>query len=180
MKTLVAYYSLTQNNETLVKVLRTKLECEVLKIETVRKRTSFSIVLDRLFARKPEIQKYNIKISDYDQLVIVGPIWLGKIATPLKTFLAQEKKSIEHYSLISVCGGLPGQAEKIERELASIVGVRPDRVCELWISTIAEEHIKRDPKNMSAYKIGSSDLLKFQPRIDEFCESVKSEMATLR
>ena len=180
MKTLIVYYSLTQNNETLVKLLRTKLDCEALKIESVRRRTAFSIVLDNLFSRKPAIHEYNETINHYDQLVLAGPIWLGKLATPLKTFLTKEKNNIKHYSLISVCGGLPGQAEKIELELTSIVGLRPDRVCELWVSTVAEEKIKRDPKNMSAYRIGSSDLQKFRPKIDEFCESLQREIAAVR
>ena len=180
MKTLIVYYSLTQNNEVLVKMLRTKLDCEVLKIETVRKRTAFSIVLDNLFGRKPAIRYHNTTIGNYDQLVLAGPIWMGKVATPLKTFLTQEKSNIKRYSLISVCGGLPGQADKLESELTSIVGLRPNSVCELWVSAVADEHIKRDPKNMSAYRIGSSDLLKFRPKIDAFCESLEREIAAVR
>ena len=46
MKTLIVYYSFTQNNEALARMLQTRLDCEMLKIETVKRRSTFSIFLD--------------------------------------------------------------------------------------------------------------------------------------
>lgn len=175
MKTLIVYYSFTQNNEALARIIQTRLDCEMLKIETVKRRSTFSIFLDAAFGRKPAIFPHNLNMN-YDQFVFIAPIWMGKIAGPLKTFLLKEKNNIKCYSFISVCGGLTRQKEKIEDELASIVGRRPQTVCELWISEIVGEHVTKNAKNISAYKIRSSELEKFKTKIDEFCDVVESEM----
>ena len=104
MKTLIVYYSFTQNNDALAKMVRTRLDCEMFKIETIRKRTGFSILIDAVFGRKPAIQKHNLVMRSFDQFVFIGPIWMGKIAGPLKTFLGEEKSNIKRYSFISLCG----------------------------------------------------------------------------
>jgi hypothetical protein len=176
MKTLIVYYSFTQNNAALARMIQKRLDCEMLKIETLRRRSAFSIFLDAAFGRKPAILKHNLVMENYGQIVFVGPIWLGKIAGPLKTFLREEKNNIKHYSFISVCGGLTGQKEKIEDELTSIVGSRPRRVCELWVSEIVSEKVTKNAKNVSAYRIRSSELEKFKTKIDEFCDVVEGEM----
>jgi flavodoxin len=176
MKNLIVYYSLTKNNELLAKLLQARLGCEMLRIETVRKKGIFSIALDVIFGRKPAIRSYNISIVDYDHLIIVGPVWMGKIAAPLRTFLSEEKGSIIRYSFISVCGGLTGQKEKIESELEAIVGMRSQSVLELWVSEIMSSNVTRDSKNVSAYRITSTDLEKFKIKIDEFCDALRGEM----
>jgi flavodoxin len=175
MKTLIVYYSFTHNNDALAKMIRTRLDCEMFKIETMRKRTPFSILFDAVFSRKPAIQKHNLAIQNFDRFVFVGPIWMGKIAGPLKTFLREEKSNIKCYSFISVCGGVAGQKEKIANELTSIVGSRPKSVYELWVSEIVGEHATKSVKNVSAYRIGPAELQKFKEKIDEFCDVVEGE-----
>ena len=176
MKTLIVYYSFTQNNAALARTIQQRLECEMLKVETLRRRSAFSIFLDAAFGRKPAILKHNLTLENYDQFVFAGPIWMGKIAGPLRTFLSEEKSNIKRYSFISVCGGLTGQKEKIEDELTSIVGCRPQCVCELWVSEIVSEKVTKNAKNVSAYRIRSSELDKFKTKIDEFCDVVEGEM----
>ena len=176
MKNLIVYYSLTNNNETLAKLLQARLGCEMLRIETLRKKNTFSIALDVIFGRKPAIRTYNISIMNYDHVIIVGPVWMGKIAAPLRTFLSEEKDSIHRYSFISVCGGIAVQKEKIEKELESIVGKPSQIVLELWVSEIMNSNVTKDSKNVSAYKITSTDLEKFKTRIDEFCGALMGEM----
>lgn len=176
MKNLIVYYSLTNNNELLAKHLQHCLGCEMLRIETVRKKGVFSIGVDVIFGRKPAIREYDMSIMDYDNLIIVGPVWMGKIATPLKTFLSEERYSINRYSFISVCGGHAGQKEKIERELEAMAGIRPEKVLELWVSEIMSTDMTKDARNVSAYRITSRDLEKFNTKIDEFCSALRGEI----
>jgi flavodoxin len=176
METLIVYYSFTQNNAALARIIQQRLDCEMLKVETLRRRSAFSIFLDAAFGRKPAILKHNLPMANYEHFVFVGPIWLGKIAGPLKTFLSEEKGNIKRYSFISVCGGLTGQKEKIEDELTSIVGSRPQSVCELWVSEIVSEKVTKNAKNVSAYRIRSAELEKFKTKIDEFCDAIEGEM----
>ena len=175
MKTLLVYYSFTQNNAQLAKTIQSRLGCDILQIETVWKRSTFSIFLDMLFGRRPSIRKHNLSMENYDQFVFVGPIWLGKIAGPLKTFLHEERDKIKRYSFITLCGGLAGQKEKIEAELVSILGIHPLNVSELWISEIVDQSVPKDAKNISAYRVGGEEIEKFNTKIDEFCFNILEE-----
>jgi flavodoxin len=175
MKTLLVYYSLTQNNEQLSALIRERLRCDTLKIETVRKKSAFSIFLDVIFSRRPAIRRYETAIKSYDHLVLVCPIWMGKIAGPMRTFLQNEMANIQRYSFITLCGGIAGQKAKIQAELTSILGIPPSIVSELWISKVADENVPRDAKNISAYRVGKKDMEKFQTKIDEFCYTILEE-----
>jgi flavodoxin len=136
MKTLVVYYSFTKNNELLAKQLQRQLGADIFKIETLKRRTLVSIFLDLFFKRKPSIRKHQLSLYNYDQFVFVAPIWAGKIATPLVTFLQEEKSSIRRYSFITLCGGGTGQREKIEQQLTDVLSREPQMVTELWISDL--------------------------------------------
>lgn len=172
MKTLLVYYSLTQNNEMLAKMLQKQLDCDIFKIETLRKKSNFSIVLDRLLGRKPSIKKHNLSLKDYDHFVFVAPIWLGQLASPLKTFLYQERKAIKSYSFITLCGGLEGQKEIVEAELISILRQGPANFTDLWISAIVDKSVPKDANTISAYRMGPEEIEKFRTKIDEFCFNI--------
>lgn len=174
MKTLIVYYSFTHNNELLAKNLESRLGCDVLKIETLRKRNSFSILFDLLFKRRPAIQKHSLTLTDYDQFVFIAPIWGGTIAAPMKTFLSEEKIHINRYSFISVCGGLAGQLENIEEQLKQILGKNPVSVVELWVSEIIKASTK-DAKIVSRYRIAPDELAQFETKIKDFCFAIRSE-----
>jgi flavodoxin len=133
MKTLIAYSSFSGNNEMLALELKTMLNFNVLPINEIRRRTGFSIFLDIFLHRTPRIKDYEEQIKDYDHVILIGPIWAGKIATPLKAFLMKEKNNIRRYSFITVCGGSQDQKIKLENELTKLVGKTPVAVTELSI-----------------------------------------------
>lgn len=174
MKTLIVYYSYTQNNEVLANVLHEKLKCDILKIEEVRKRNGFTIVLDLLFNRTPWIKPRLYDIGSYDQYIFVAPVWAGKIASPMKTFLVEERFYISNYSFITICGGQPGQKEKLVTNLTKIVGHEPGVVHELWINNLLSENKKNTIKYTSGYKIQPDDMTKFNVEIDNFVSDVEA------
>jgi flavodoxin len=168
MKTLIVYYSFTSNNELLAIELQKKLQCDVLKLEEVKKRTGLTILLDVIFNRRTKIKKYNVAIKDYENLILIAPIWAGKIATPLNTFLKNEKKEINHYSFITLCGGNKGQKEKIFYALTLLLQKEPEQVTELWINDLLPENEKDTIKHTSGYRAKQSDLELFKTKIDNF------------
>jgi len=175
MKQLIVYYSFTQNNEVLAKALQQRLGCDLLKIDTVKKRSAMTIFLDILFNRKPVLRSYRVD-HDVEQYVFVAPIWAGRIASPLKTFLQEERNNIKCYSFITFCGGIQGQKDKIENELTRLLTERPQMVTELWVSDLLTAEQK---KNVTGYRATESDLAKYKAKIDEFvihCNSTIEEM----
>ena len=170
MKQLIVYYSFTQNNELLAKALQQRLGCDILKIETVKKRSVLSIFLDILFHRKPALRSYRVD-HDVEQYVFVAPVWAGRIASPLRTFLQDERNNIKHYSFITFCGGIQGQKEKIENELTKLLTERPIKVTELWLSELLTGEQR---KNVTGYRATEKDLAKYKAKIDEFVVNCNS------
>jgi flavodoxin len=173
MKTLIVYYSFTQNNEKLAKYLQKKMNCDITRIETVRNRTGFSILFDLMFSRKPDLKPMPYYLRDYDRVIFIAPIWGGKIATPMKSYLIQERANIKQYSFITVCGGSAGQKEKIEKELASTLDSVPDKVVELWINNLLPTEKKDTIKHTSGYRIEPNELSKFDLELRYFLRDEK-------
>lgn len=173
MKTLIVYYSHTFNNEKLAYQLQKILKCDLLKIEELKKRTGFTILMDLIFNRKPSIKVYPYYLKDYDHIIFIAPIWAGKIATPLQTFLLNEKANIHEYSFITLCGGSGGgQHDKIQRELATLMGKEPLKVTELWINDLLPPGQKDTIKYTSGYRIPDDDFKIFESQIQHFLDDV--------
>jgi organic hydroperoxide reductase OsmC/OhrA len=56
MKFLVVYYSYTENNCKIARLIRQKLNCDIMRIEELKKRTSFTILFDVLLNRFSSIK----------------------------------------------------------------------------------------------------------------------------
>ncbi|HEY0742044.1 MAG TPA: hypothetical protein VGD40_11310 [Chryseosolibacter sp.] len=179
MKTLIVYYSFTHNNEMLAKHLQKKLACDLLKIETVRPRNSFSILLDLVFNRKSKIKPHSKSVKAYDHCIFLSPIWAGKIASPLKSFWLQEKNNINQYSFITVCGGgNADQKAKLTDDMVKLLQRKPALVQELWINDLLTEERKNTIKYTSGYRLEEKDLMLFSTKIEDFLRKVSSAFAS--
>ncbi|HEY5917051.1 MAG TPA: hypothetical protein VIU13_06600 [Chryseolinea sp.] len=176
MNTLIVYYSFTKNNELLAKQLQQRLNADIFRIETLKRRSSFSILLDLLFKRKPAIRKHQLSLRNYDQMVFIAPIWAGKIAGPLVTFLNEEQSNIRRYSFISLCGGGTGQQEKIEQALLTILSHAPEKVTELWVSDLISADKKKNVTTVSRHRVQQGDWAKYKDKIDDFCNAIQGEL----
>lgn len=177
MKTLIVYYSFTRNNEILAENLKARLSCNVLKIEEVKKRTGFTILLDIIFNRNTKLKPHKLSLLDYDNFIFIAPIWAGRLATPLKTFLTNHKKEIRRYSFITVCGGVEGQKEKISKQLIKLLNRSPEKVIELWVADLLVSEGKR--KNTTGYQIDKNDLVVFEEKINDFLQANKVHAYTV-
>jgi flavodoxin len=172
MKNLIVYYSFTRNNKKLADHLQGQLNCDIAEIETVKKRNSFSILLDLVFKRLPKVKPIERHLTDYDHVIFISPIWAGKIATPLKSFLMSEKERIKTYSFITICGGgNPKQKQSIEGELALTAQKKPLKVVELWISDLQTAEKKDTMKNTTGFRIEADSLAKFESQVHDFIKA---------
>jgi flavodoxin len=167
MKTLIVYFSHSGNNEILVKYLQNKISCDTLRIEEASRRTGMTILLDLLFNRTPKLKDHGRPLENYSDFIFVAPIWAGKIATPLKSFLLKEKDRLKSYSFISLCGGVKGQLQKITDELKKILHRDPELVKELWINDLLPPDKINTVKYTSGYKATVADLDNFKDEIDD-------------
>lgn len=165
MKTLIAYYSYTKNNEKLAKYLQKQLHCDLVKIETSGKRNGFSIFLDLILKRKPEIKPVPYYLDDYDHVIFIAPIWAGKIATPMMSYLNNEKLNIKQYSFVTLCGGGAGQKEKIHDQLIATLQRHPVKLLELWINDLLPPDKKDTIRYTSGFRIEPDGFGRFEDQL---------------
>lgn len=161
----------------LAKELQTMVHGDLYQIREQKKRAGISIFLDVLFKRIPKIEKPDIAISQYDHVILVAPVWAGRLANPVKSFLMMEKDNIRDYSLISLCGN--GGNKHLREELTSLSGKRPSSIMELPVNDLLPVMQKDKVKYTSGHRITRQDLDTFKPSIEKFLkEAVPEEHVT--
>lgn len=102
-KTLVAYYSYTNNVEQIVDNLKKQIDCDVVEIEPSEKgldyaANNYALGTQLLNAIKsnpddaasyPSIDPVNANMDEYDTVIIACPLWWSQMAAPFQTFLFQ-------------------------------------------------------------------------------------------
>lgn len=102
-KTLVAYYSYTNNVERIVDALKSQIDADVVEIEPAEKgldyaANNYAIGSQQIAAIRnnpddassyPAIDAVEINMNDYDMVIIACPLWWNQMAAPFQTFLFQ-------------------------------------------------------------------------------------------
>ena len=100
-RTLVAYYSYTNNVESIVNTLSSLIDCDVLEIEPAEKgldyaANNYAIGSAQIAAIRnnpddassyPEIDPVEINLDEYNTVIIAAPLWWSQMAAPMQTFL---------------------------------------------------------------------------------------------
>lgn len=175
MKTLIVYYSFTGNNQALAINLQKKLNCDLYRIREVKKRKPITILVDLLLKRLPKVMKPTNDLRQYDHLIFIAPIWSGKIASPLRSFLVNERMDISRYSFVTVCSGRPHQQSWIMNELRKVLGKEPDIVEELCINDLLPQEKKNNIKYTTPYRIQGEDFDVFNDKIETFIRGIQTK-----
>lgn len=107
-KTLIVYYSYTNNVERIVNELRTQIEVDVIEVEPAEKgldyaANNYAIGSAQIAAIRenpneassyPAIDPVNVDMSQYSTIIIGAPLWWSNMAAPLQTFLFQYGKEM--------------------------------------------------------------------------------------
>jgi flavodoxin len=99
MNTLVVYYSRKGSNEYLAKRIASQLSCD---LESIRPRINAFFLL--LMNFNPGIRSVKHDINSYDQVIMVGPIWMGRFIPPLRSFVKRYLSQINKLIFVSCCG----------------------------------------------------------------------------
>ncbi len=170
MKPLVVYYSHSGNNEKLALELRDRIACDMYEVKEKKKRKSLSIFADFLVKRNSRLAPLDFDVSDYGPIILVAPIWAGKIAAPMRTFINREKERLTDYSFITLCSGREGQREKIAEELSALTPQKPGAVAELWINNLLPEEQRNKIKYATNFRVEKQHMQHFDEEIQFFIE----------
>ena len=132
-KTLVVYYSYTNNVHRIVNELVKQVDADVLRIEPAEKgldyaANNYAIGSAQIGAIRnnpgnassyPAIDPVKVDLKDYDCIIIGAPLWWSNMAAPLQSFLFQYGKEMsgKHIGLIvsSSSSGISGVESDAKR-----------------------------------------------------------------
>ena len=110
MKNLIVYYSYEGNCEEISKAILEVIDADVLKVVPKKEKKTKSLFrfvwggIQVYMTKKPELEKYNVDLSKYDNIIIGSPCWFGTYAPPINTFLSENEIKDKNIFLF-VCNG---------------------------------------------------------------------------
>lgn len=146
-KTLVAYYSYTNNVERIVSNLKSQIECDVVEIEPAYKgldyaANNYALGTQLLNAIRnnpndasayPSIDPVEVNMDDYDMVIIACPLWWSQMAAPFQTFLFHYGQQMANKNIgvivSSASSGIVGVVNDAKRLIPDGKFVEPN----LWI-----------------------------------------------
>ncbi len=164
MNTVIVYYSFSGNNELLARHLQQQSGADLVRIVEIKRRTTWTIFLDMFLHRLPRIHLPKIHPGQYDHFILLTPIWMGRVASPMRTFLKQESDIINSYSFISLCGG---SNPDLRKELTRLIGKAPLRMTELTTSAVRGTRSAEQLETME-HQLAEQDLVAFEQELSEF------------
>ena len=148
-KTLVVYYSYTGNCREIVNSLTGQIEADVLEIQPAEKglkyeANNYALGTQLLNAIKnnpndvnsyPAIDPVTVSLDDYQNIIVVTPLWWSQMAAIMQTYLFQSASLMagKHVGLIvsSHSSGIKGVVNDAERLLPNVTWMGNA----LWINT---------------------------------------------
>ncbi len=175
MQSVVVYYSNTGNNRYLAEKAAKNMHCDIVKIEP-----RLNVFLFLLFGMNPGIKTIPVNLSEYDKVILVGPIWMGKFISPLRSFVKKYGRSINKMYFLTCCGSSYAvKDEKFGHELVfkiikNILGDKCVMCRALPIGLVVHEDKQEDNDAIMKTRLYDDNFKgEIQERFESFIEQVK-------
>lgn len=126
-KILVVFYSYTGTSRRLVQLLCSQLDWPSGEIVEERARSGASgtlrCVADSLLRRQPRIRYQGPDPRGFGTVVLVSPIWAYRLASPMRSFVADRRDDLQQIAVVSVMGG--SGAPNAVAEIGHLLGRAP-------------------------------------------------------
>jgi flavodoxin len=107
MKILIAYYSRTNITRNVAKKIQKELNCDIEEIKDTKNRSGMLNYIksgfDAIRAKNTKIKPITKDPSHYDLTIIATPVWAGTMASPILTYITENKEKFTKVSFISTC-----------------------------------------------------------------------------
>jgi flavodoxin len=121
MKTAVIYYSYNGNSAQVAEILKTELNADIFRIETLddKKRKGFSLILwgggQVVRGKKPPLKSLSVDINAYDLVILGTPVWAGSPAPAIASFLSTNSIAGKKIALFCChAGGMDKALDKLK------------------------------------------------------------------
>ena len=161
MNLVVVSYSLTGNNRALAQSVANRLQAKHIDVteKRTKKRSMGTCAKELLFNLTPNTEPSADIISRDDSVLLVGPVWMGSVATPLRAYMKRIKQLGCPYAFLTISGGADGHNLKLESELLRRVKHAPLTVLDLTIADLKFKGANPTRDDTSRYRITEEDIL---------------------
>ena len=146
-KTLIVYYSFTNNVHTIVSDLQTQIEADVVRVEPAGEGLDYaannyaigSALIQAIrnqpndAASYPAIKPVEVNIADYDRIIIGAPLWWSNMAAPLQTFLFQYGNRMGGKSIGLIVSSASSGISSVESDAKRLIPEGNFLTPSLWI-----------------------------------------------
>lgn len=157
-KTLIAYYSYTNNVHTIVNRLQQQIEADVIRIEPATKGLNYaannyaigSAQISAIRSNPDDVSSYpaidpvNIRLDQYDTIIIAAPLWWSNIAAPMQTFLFQHGKEMANKNIGLIVSSASSGISSVEADARRLIPRGHVLSPSLWI----QSHQTSDATNL--------------------------------
>lgn len=155
-KTLIVYYSYTNNVERIVTELRNQIEADVVEIEPAEKgldyaANNYAIGSSQIAAIRenpndassyPAIDPVSIDLSQYTTVIIGAPLWWSNMAAPLQTFLFQHSNEMSGKNIALIVSSASSGISGVENDAKRLVPEGRFLSPSLWIRSSQTSNAK--------------------------------------
>ncbi|MBC8495689.1 hypothetical protein H8D36_06050 [archaeon] len=150
MKTLVVYYSRTQNTKKIAEEIASKLKCSIEELIDLKSRKGiFGYIKgghEALVKGHTELWDLRHDPSKYDLVIIGTPVWGGMVTPAVRTFIRDNKKKLGKVAFFCTMAGKSDQKtfagmEKLSKKPIATLAVRSREVKKDLYEEKLEEYI---------------------------------------
>lgn len=178
METIIVYYSHTGNNRYMAYRAAAELNCKAAEIKPRAGIFPF-LLLSSATKLSWGIKNIDEDFSQYDSVILCGPIWMGQIISPLYDFLKKYKKQIKKLHLITCCGSKDSTKEDkfgynhVFKKLEALMNEKTGTMEAFPIELILPEKDKKDDQAMMNARLNDSTFKgEIEKRLLDFTEKL--------
>ena len=151
-KPLIVCYSRTGTSRIVADALMEYLSGTIEEIQSTKNRDGllgvFTCVLDQLLDRDDILKPLDKDPKNYNPVIIVAPIWIGKISSPARTFIKQSGlQGKDVYLILTYNGSLTEDKEKALEETITAQGITLKSLYKIITKEKTEDEIKEEIRN---------------------------------
>lgn len=146
-KTLVVYYSYTNNVHRIVTELCSQIEADVMRVEPAEKgldyaANNYAIGSAQIAAIRenpddassyPAIDPVNVDLSQYSTIIVGAPLWWSNMAVPLQTFLFRHGKEMADKNIGLIVSSASSGISGVEADAKRLIPDGNFLTPSLWI-----------------------------------------------
>ncbi|MFZ4523156.1 MAG: flavodoxin family protein [Bacteroidales bacterium] len=173
-KIIVIYYSRKGSNKYLAGKISKTLSCE---LEEIKPRLNVFLLF--LMNIHLGIRPLKHNVEDYDMVILCGPIWMGKLIPPLRSFINKYINNINQLIFVTCCGSTDSRKdEKFGHGLVfrEVVNLLKDRciLCQAFpIGLVLPDDKKDDTDAFMKTHLNDENFKgEIQGRFDKFMKKV--------